>query len=312
MNSKPNIDIMPDVANETLSKVFGTLEKAGMEKIELPITIENEGRVLQVPAQADVFVNLIDPRAKGIHMSRLYIKMQDKLEHNILTPVVLKELLEDFVDSHEGISDTAYLKVTYEHMCKRPSLKSDNTGWRSYPVTYSAVLEKGVFSLEVKTRVVYSSTCPCSAALARQLIQKEFLKQHEEQEDFNKEEIYEWLGKGSSIIATPHSQRSFAQLKVKLGHSTENFQILKLISLVEDALKTSVQSTVKREDEQEFARLNGSNPLFCEDSARLVRAALEDVSEYQDYYAKVQHFESLHPHDAVAVVTKGIKGGYQA
>ena len=32
-----------------------------------------------------------------------------------------------------------------------------------------------------------------------------------------------------------------------------------------DELKTPVQAAVKREDEQEFARLNGQNLMFCED-----------------------------------------------
>ena len=47
-----------------------------------------------------------------------------------------------------------------------------------------------------------------------------------------------------------------------------------LIDRVEQALGTPVQTVVKREDEQAFARLNGENLMFCEDAARRMAAAL--------------------------------------
>jgi GTP cyclohydrolase I len=71
-----------------------------------------------------------------------------------------------------------------------------------------------------------------------------------------------------------------------------------------------VQTAVKREDEQEFARLNGQNLMFCEDAARKIQAALNAVDTYSDFWVRVNHLESLHAHDAVSVVTKGVTGGY--
>ena len=68
---------------------------------------------------------------------------------------------------------------------------------------------------------------------------------------------------------------------------------------------TPVQTAVKREDEQAFAKLNADNLMFCEDAARRVHAALDADERVVDFHAKVSHFESLHAHDAVAVVTKG-------
>ena len=71
-----------------------------------------------------------------------------------------------------------------------------------------------------------------------------------------------------------------------------------------------MQTAVKREDEQEFARLNGANQMFCEDAARRLKGALNKTSRYTDFWIRVEHLESLHAHDAVAMVTKGIPGGY--
>jgi len=245
-------------------------------------------------------------------MSRLYISLQQRLGNEMLTPAMMKELLQGFVESHRNISDSAFLKIRFDYMCKRPSLKSGNSGWRTYPVTYVASLVQGHLRLEVHTKIAYSSTCPSSAALARQIIQNHFADSFQFRDTLSKEEVYEWIGKETSIIATPHSQRSTATVKVRLEDDSEDFDITEMIDLVESNLKTAVQAAVKREDEQEFARLNGTNLMFCEDAARILQAALSQRQDYIDFYAKFQHFESLHPHDALALVTEGIKGGFSA
>ncbi len=69
---------------------------------------------------------------------------------------------------------------------------------------------------------------------------------------------------------------------------------------------------MKREDEQEFARLNGANPMYCEDAARRIRATLEAMEGVADYAVRAAHLESLHPHDAVAVAVRGVAGGFVA
>ena len=83
-----------------------------------------------------------------------------------------------------------------------------------------------------------------------------------------------------------------------------------IINQIENALQTPVQAVVKREDEQEFARLNATNLMFCEDAGRRLQNAFDNNAEYLDFWIRVNHLESLHPHDAVAVVTKGIDNGY--
>jgi len=170
----------------------------------------------------------------------------------------------------------------------------------------------GKFDFELKVDDPYSSTCPYSAALARQLIQDAFNKQYEQQENVAKEDVLAWLGSTKGIVATPHSQRSVAEIKVKLSEKADTFPIIALIDLIEATLKTPVQAAVKREDEQEFARLNGQNLMFCEDAARQLKFALNEQVLFDDFWLRVNHYESLHAHDAVSVTTKGIKGGYQA
>ena len=51
--------------------------------------------------------------------------------------------------------------------------------------------------------------------------------------------------------------------------------------------------------------------MFCEDAARRVAHALEDRPEYLDFAAHIRHEESLHAHDAVSAVAKGVAGGFR-
>jgi GTP cyclohydrolase I len=306
--------VMPDVAKQPHTGPKGTLNWVGMSQIELPVFVQNlQGGRIQMLARVQAYVNLTDPNSKGIHMSRLYVALDNILAMNDLTPDVLRETISQFVDSHEGLSDAAYLECRFDYFERRNSLLSDNSGWKNYPVRVAATLRNGQIETEVSVEVPYSSTCPCSAALARQLIQEGFRETFgSDVANVDANRVYEWLGTTQGIRATPHSQRSIAQIKVKLADNTaHNLPITHLIDCIEHALQTPVQATVKREDEQEFARLNAANLMFCEDAARRLKTALGDDSTVQDFWIRVNHMESLHAHDAVSVVVKGIDGGYR-
>ena len=303
---------LPDIANEPHSGPNSPLNWVGMSEIEMPVFLMNgKQERIQSVARVQAYVNLTDPNSKGIHMSRLYIAVDEILSDDVLTPALLRKVVESFADSHEDISNSAYLECRVNFFERRKSLKSDNTGWKSYKVRPIISLRQGEISTELSIEVPYSSTCPCSAALARDLIQQGFKAQFSEDETLDYSAIHAWLGTTAGISATPHSQRSVAQIRVKLNESVDDLPISRLIDQIEDALQTPVQAAVKRADEQEFARLNAANLMFCEDAARRLQAALANDETLDDFWIRVNHMESLHPHNAVAVVVKGIKNGYR-
>lgn len=304
---------MPDVATESRTRIGGTLDKVGMSQIEVPVRLrDDDGTLFLCPAKADAFVSLDDPKARGIHMSRLFLALQEVLAGEELHLPVIKRLLAQFVGSHAGISKSAYIHLTFDLPVKRRALVSDNASWRTYPVTVSGDLRGGHFRFRLGVTAAYSSTCPCSAALARQLIQEKFHQDFAGREVLSTVDMAAWLGKETSILATPHSQRSYSKLEVEIADPEQAPTFVQLIDLVENALKTPVQAAVKREDEQEFARLNGANLMFCEDAGRRLKRALDADPRLSDYRVEAVHVESLHPHDAVSVVVKGVAGGFRA
>ncbi|TDR44513.1 GTP cyclohydrolase I [Pseudomonas brenneri] len=284
---------LPDIAAQASRQAL-PLDWVGMCGIALPILIDGQ----RLSAKADAGVSLDDGEARGIHMSRLYLALE-MLESQDLQPALLRQVLQRFLDSHEGLSSSAYLRIHTDLLLKRPALVSPLAGWKSYPVSIEARLEKQMFHVELKIDVTYSSTCPCSAALARQLIQQQFI------DDFanttlQHEDVLAWLGSAKGIIATPHSQRSTAQLLVALQAGQPTLPLTELIDHAEAALGTAVQTAVKRADEQAFALANGQNLMFCEDAARRLNLVLQRSIAVQAFHVKVIHAESLHAHDAVA------------
>ncbi|MFZ2237626.1 MAG: GTP cyclohydrolase FolE2 [Dokdonella sp.] len=309
MTSNANARALPDVADENLAAGRGRLHWVGMAGIEAAVLQTNaNGPVSLQPAQVDAYVDLDRPEQRGIHMSRLYLLVDKQLSQAVLTPARLRDLLLAMLESQAGSSTQAKLRIRYRHLMRRAALASDNSGWRSYPVTVSAQACNGATSVELAFEVTYSSTCPASAALARRLIQDEFDARFGDADSSDHDAVHQWLGDGG-IVATPHSQRSTMQVRVKLADDGE-FPLVELIDSVEAALATPVQTAVKRIDEQAFALRNGQNLMFCEDAARRVQAALDGDARISDFWLRASHHESLHPHDAVAMASKGVVGGY--
>ncbi len=284
---------LPDIASQAQQHAL-PLDWVGMCGIALPVQFE--GRI--AAAKVDAGVSLVEGSSRGIHMSRLYLALES-LEGQPLTALVIRQLLADFLNSHEGLSSAAYLRLSFDHLLKRPALISPLAGWKSYPVTVDARIESEMFHVELFVSVPYSSTCPCSAALARQLIQQQFQADFAEQQ-VDKERVMAWLGSSQGIVATPHSQRSSAQIYVRLKSNVLELPVTELINSVEASLGTAVQTAVKRADEQAFALANGQNLMFCEDAARRLHQSLRQLKWATAFKLRVEHAESLHAHDAVA------------
>ena len=235
-------------------------------------------------------------------MSRMYLQLQSAFASETVTPAGLRRVLQTLIENQGGISSAARLVLRYEQLLLRPALASDNAGWKRYPVEIDASLRDGHLHLALRFAVEYSSTCPASAALSRQLNAERFAEDFADARPLSTA-IHEWLASERGLAATPHAQRSRADIRVELRPAFEELPLSSLVDGVEQALGTPVQTAVKREDEQAFAQLNAQNLMFCEDAARRVAATLATDARVERFDAQVAHFESLHAHDAVARVS---------
>jgi GTP cyclohydrolase I len=146
---------------------------------------------------------------------------------------------------------------------------------------------KGEYRRFIHFDFVYSSACPCSA------------------------ELSEHARDTRGAYTVPHSQRSKARVVIE-EMPGKKIWIEDLHALCARALQTETQVMVKREDEQAFAELNGAHLKFVEDAARLLYREFDGEKRIRDFRIACSHLESLHSHDAVSVICKGVKGGFTA
>ena len=279
---------------------------AGIEAMVRPEVLNSAGEVVeqQVPAKVGAYVSLDQGKARGVHMSRLYLHAQQHFVKNKLTPRLIDGLLTDFLESHSELSQQAEVEIDFSLMLERPALVSDNTGFRTYPIRVGGLRrqEAKPATCFVEFQILYSSTCPCSTALSSEIIKYAFEHKFPDSQVDN-HAVAEWLGSGGALVATPHAQRSEAKVWLELTTGSDSFQLTRWLDGLEQAIQTPVQAAVKRADEQEFAIRNATNLMFTEDAARRLASYLHGQEGWQSFHIKTSHLESLHPHDAVAEIT---------
>lgn len=271
-----------------------SIPRVGIERFRLPLTFTTaDGEKRGHDTHASMFVYL-EGHKTGVNMSRLCAILQDQAErssvdedffHTMLSRY--KRELRDY--DHEPLIPRAELELAFSYAYKQPSLKSDNWGWQYYDCELKGEQGKDEKTLLTLTLgFEYSSTCPCSLSMAKQY-----------ETDYREGKTTEGNG-----IAAAHGQRSLATCEVRY-QSGSGFHIEDLIKLLRKALPTETQSLVKRQDEQAFAILNGENPMFVEHVSRRLSQAFTEESRILSWKAKIEHFESLHSHNAVAYIDGG-------
>lgn len=304
------MDSLPDIQNSNtglgLNKSPQSLDWVGMDHITLPLSVGLTSKIT-IPFKIEAGVNFLSTGARGIHMSRLYQILTRDLANTNLSYELLKVILQKMIESQDGSSTLAQIEISGEIPFLRKSLLSNQEGYRVYPFKLAAKFDKNkpiqdAFKFELQFQVLYSSTCPQSAALSRQLNAQAFMNALKNNEiSLSAENIEQWLLSSHGMPATPHAQRSEAVIHLEINQEFNlNTDFELLLNQIESALGTPVQTLVKRQDEQEFARRNGQNLMFCEDAARILRSQLENNHKIQAFSGVVRHFESLHAHNAVA------------
>ena len=277
---------LPDMQNANAQYITGSnvpILKVGISNFKLPLKYETkQSDSLEIETAVTGTVSL-EKDQKGIKMSRImrcFYQFEDR--------AFSLELLEAILIEYKTTLHTkrAQIRLDFNYPIRQNSLRSDLSGWQYYKVAYEGILdEKNQFRKFIHFEFVYSSSCPCSSDLA------------------------EHAREQRNVYSIPHSQRSTARISVEIAPSAHLF-LEDVHQIALEALKTETQVMVKREDEQAFAELNGAYPKFVEDAARLLFAELDGNEQILDFQVACAHLESLHSHDAVAVIFKGVPGGF--
>ena len=277
---------LPDMQNADSQQIYGAnvpILKVGISNFRLPLKYINEDSdSLTLETSVTGTVSL-EANQKGINMSRI-MRVFYTFQERIFTPDLLEEILVRYKD--EIAAHRAQLRLDFEYPILKPSLRSGLEGWQYYKAAFEGRIDDlNRFRKYIHFDFVYSSACPCSS------------------------ELSEHARESRHVYGIPHSQRSTARISVEVAENA-HLSLERLQELCLSALQTETQVMVKREDEQAFAEMNGAFTKFVEDAARLLYEQLDAEPKIVDFQVACAHLESLHSHDAVAVINKGVPGGF--
>ena len=274
---------LPDLQNGSTSTIEGAnvpIQQVGISNFKLPLHIKTrDGKPIVLETSVDGYVSL-DADKKGINMSRI-MRTFYKFKNEIFSLDLLEKVLKAYKQELE--SQESFLRLTFSYPMIMESLRSGMEGYQYYEVSFEGHLDSyDRFHKHMHMKFIYSSACPCSYELA------------------------EHARDTRGVAGVPHSQRSEAEVTVALR---DEFFVEDLVQVCREALKTETQVMVKREDEQAFAELNGAYQKFVEDAARLLYKELDSYNSIRDFVIRCTHLESLHSHDAVSRICKGLPNG---
>jgi GTP cyclohydrolase I len=286
--SKPYRDSMPDMMRAAHTSIQGAnvpIQQVGVHNFRLPLKFRTKDRrVLTLEASVTGTVSL-EAELKGINMSRIVRSFYDHKDE-VFTGEWVGKILKAYLRNVD--SKDARLKIDFSYPMTQRSLRSGLDGYQFYKVAFEGVMTStGEYRRFIHFDFVYSSACPCSA------------------------ELSEHARDVRGVYTVPHSQRSKARVIVEEVPG-KKIWIEDIQALCVRALATETQVMVKREDEQAFAELNGAHLKFVEDAARLLYKEFEAEKRLKDFRIACSHLESLHSHDAVSVICKGVPGGFKA
>lgn len=284
---------LPDIQS-TPPKIQIPIQQVGVQNIELPFMLESKyGGFYHLVANVSMGTNL-DKNTKGISMSRLIRTLIPYLD----LPLKHKLIREILTELQNNIgSPRSFMKFEFRLPMSRKSPISN----QSFPIFYKCRFEGHLERLDIYAptlpkqdyfqfrffqgvKIQYASYCPCSAELCGDL-----------------------SCKGDK--GYPHNQRSFADILLETKNDSYIW-LEDIIEAIESELKTLPYPIIKREDEQEIARIAATNPMFVEDSIRSISDVLEKMNGIQDWIVKCIHEESIHTSEAIAINYKGIEGGF--
>ncbi len=167
-------------------------------------------------------------------------------------------------------AEKAMLQLEFPYFLTKTAPVSGQTAPMDIDCVYTA--EKGEeFTLKIGAVIPVQTLCPCSKEI-------------------------------SSYGA--HNQRAFAKLEVT---AKEMVWLEELAAIADAGASAPVYGLLKRPDEKFVTEMAYDNPRFVEDAVREIALRLEADERISWYRCEVESVESIHNHNAFAVVEKGWK-----
>ncbi|MFE3328602.1 GTP cyclohydrolase I FolE2 [Streptomyces sp. NPDC059176] len=256
------VSTLHDVQNERDARGI-EIDQVGISGLRYPVRLDDGDIRQEGIADFTVTARLQHDR-RGTHMSRMVALVHDELRD--FDPRAIGSVLKSGIEALDtpGLSVHLSMSVATEVTAPASGLPS----WTVHHVGFAMHGEDERVKLDTSVTSEVTSLCPCSKHIS----------------DYG-----------------AHNQRSEVTLTVT-GEDDLPYplRVNEMVALVTSFASAPVIPLVKRPDERVLTMQAYDNPVFVEDMAREISAAcqLRDLA----HRVRVKNLESIHSHDAIAVV----------
>lgn len=269
--------ILPDTQNQADDRQL-PIDRVGVKNLRYPIQIrdrfsgrddKNGGTLQSTVATVQLTVDL-PHHFKGTHMSR-FIEVLNS-HGPVLHVLNIRDILEQLLNKFEA--EQAHVDFEFPFFLEKKAPVTKSEGLMDYTVRFSATLtaqakKEGTSTHFIATVIVPVTTlCPCSKAIS---------------------------------ASGAHNQRGEVTFAVRC---VEPMWIEEMIQLVEESASCELYSLLKRPDEKFVTERAYENPVFVEDLVRNIAARIESDKNILWYRIEAENFESIHNHNAYALIEK--------
>ena len=240
------------------------IDRVGVRALRYPMQIRDKARAVQHTIATAALTVDLPHHFKGTHMSR-FVEVLNEFGPELHVDNI-HTILRQLTARLD--SESAHVDFEFPFFLAKPAPVTGAVGMMDYNARFAATLEKGVVDFVVTVIVPVTTLCPCSKAIS---------------------------------VHGAHNQRGQVTFSIRF---TRPVWIEDMIRLVEDSASSELYSLLKRPDEKAVTERAYENPVFVEDLVRNVAARADGVADITWYRIEAENFESIHNHNAYALVEK--------
>ena len=241
------------------------IDRVGVKALRFPVEVRDKGGEVQRTVATVALAVDLPHHYKGTHMSRFVEVLNSHGSClDVTSMAALPQELLGRLDARRS-----HVELQFPFFRSKPAPVTGKVGMVDYEVRFEVEAEKdGAVDFIVTVMVPVATLCPCSKAIS---------------------------DRGA------HNQRGLVTYSVRFR---EPVWVEDLISLVERSASCELYSLLKRPDEKAVTEAAYDNPVFVEDLVRNVAARSNAHDNITWYKVEAENFESIHNHNAYAVVEK--------
>jgi GTP cyclohydrolase IV len=284
----------PDLQAATPEVALG-LSSVGVTGVQKAVRIGRGRGEKLIAATIDCTVDL-DPRRKGVHMSRFPELFEEAVEGVVDDDAFLVEDLAEHVarrvvDRQGALLAEVRITARYPYERQTPVTKLSTQEMVSL-IGIAAASREGVRRV-VGVEATGINACPCAQGLVRGAAADRLLEA-----GFGDEDVGRIL---ELVPLATHNQRGRGTLLVG---TAERLNAERLVEIVEGSMSSPIYELLKRPDELFVVEHAHLQPRFVEDSVRVaLKSLLDELPQLGDddfVLSRQVNFETIHAHEVVA------------